>query len=269
MKFIDKICSDLLTETGELIVLHPATPFLSQRPGGNKSYNPTLDKIERHIVSAKFINGNPLFPQVSFYTPLSITHINLGVDNGGKISVTNVDGTKHAYDGIVNINAWGNYQEYFSIKTKVEKHGDYIGDRLIKKSSLTEAGYYIPTTSIRGHTDGTSATVMLKDNFYTPFTKDEVVLDLSSTKLDTRSIQSIWFATKREAENCLRYLKGNFARFCLSILKLDQHIHQGELKLIPYLDFKKEWSDAECYKHFKLTQAEIKFIEDRIPKFYD
>jgi hypothetical protein len=54
----------------------------------------------------------------------------------------------------------------------------------------------------------------------------------------------------------------------MTIYKNNQNQHRGELALIPWLDFSKEWTDEKLYKHFNISEEEIIFIEKNIPKYY-
>jgi hypothetical protein len=63
-------------------------------------------------------------------------------------------------------------------------------------------------------------------------------------------------------------VKTNFVRFCLSINKNNQNLYCGEMSLIPWLDFSREWTDEDLIKEFELTKEEVDFINKHIPKYY-
>ena len=72
------------------------------------------------------------------------------------------------------------------------------------------------------------------------------------------------FVTKREAANCLDYLKTKFFRFLVGIIKTTQHATSRVYQLVPLQDFGESWTDKKLYKKYGLTAAEINFIERMI-----
>jgi hypothetical protein len=102
---------------------------------------------------------------------------------------------------------------------------------------------------------------MISDNFYTLSTKS---LDVEYSSRQ----QSFIFETIEESINFLNYTKTYFARFCLSIYKNNQNLHRGELSIIPFMDFKREWTDLNLIKYYNLDDNEVEFIMKNIPKYY-
>ncbi len=47
------------------------------------------------------------------------------------------------------------------------------------------------------------------------------------------------------------------------------NVNRGELKAVPWLDFKQEWDDKKLYHYFNLSKKEIEFIEKNIPNYYE
>lgn len=91
----------------------------------------------------------------------------------------------------------------------------------------------------------------------------------------TQSFISIGaFDKKEEAEAALKYVKSKFARVMLGVLKVTQHNHKPAWRYVPLQDFTSksdiDWSgtveeiDRQLYKKYKLTKAEIKFIETHV-----
>ena len=79
------------------------------------------------------------------------------------------------------------------------------------------------------------------------------------------------FDTRAEAEACLKYIKSKFARAMLGILKATQDNTGATWAKVPLQDFTSasdiDWSgevDAQLYRKYKLTDAEIKFIEAHV-----
>lgn len=72
------------------------------------------------------------------------------------------------------------------------------------------------------------------------------------------------FNNKIEANNLYNYLKTKFFRFLLLQALTSINISKDKFCFIPIQDFTKSFNDAELYKKYKLTQAEIDFIEATI-----
>lgn len=91
----------------------------------------------------------------------------------------------------------------------------------------------------------------------------------------TQSFISIGnFATRSEAENLEKYVKTQFARTMLSILRTTPDVTPYKWKYVPLQDFTEssdiDWSksisgiDQQLYKKYGLTQEEIDFIEKNV-----
>ncbi|MBR6888109.1 MAG: Eco57I restriction-modification methylase domain-containing protein [Selenomonadaceae bacterium] len=79
------------------------------------------------------------------------------------------------------------------------------------------------------------------------------------------------FDTRAEAEACLVYIKSKFCRCMLGILKVTQHNPPQTWAKVPLQDFTAgsdiDWSgnvDAQLYRKYNLTAAEIDFIERHV-----
>ena len=72
------------------------------------------------------------------------------------------------------------------------------------------------------------------------------------------------FDTEAEAENYASYLRTRFARFLVSLRKSTQDAPKHVYAFIPDLPLGQEWTDAKLYKRYRLTDAEIAFIESQV-----
>ncbi len=72
------------------------------------------------------------------------------------------------------------------------------------------------------------------------------------------------FDTRKEAKNCMSYLKTKFFRCLVGIRKQTQHATKQVYHFVPMQDFSKPWTDEELYKKYNLSQDEIAFIEKMI-----
>ncbi len=91
----------------------------------------------------------------------------------------------------------------------------------------------------------------------------------------TQTFMSIGnFSKKIEAENCLKYIKGKFARAVLGIKKITQHNPPPTWQYVPLQNFTSQsdidWTtsiaeiDQQLYKKYALTAKEIEFIESHV-----
>lgn len=68
-----------------------------------------------------------------------------------------------------------------------------------------------------------------------------------------------------EAMNLIMYLNSKFVKYIIPVIK-GTSTKNGKtvFKLIPKIDLTRQWTDAELYKHFNLTQEEIDLIESTV-----
>ena len=82
------------------------------------------------------------------------------------------------------------------------------------------------------------------------------------------------FNNKKEAENCLKYLKTKFVRFLIGIQKHDQGASKIIYRYVPDQNFSQEsdinWDksleaiDTNLYKKYNFNESEIEYIENKI-----
>jgi site-specific DNA-methyltransferase (adenine-specific) len=81
-------------------------------------------------------------------------------------------------------------------------------------------------------------------------------------EIHTGSYISFNVNSEDEAKSLLSYMKCILPNFMLSLRKNSQHINEDVCKWIPLPPLNKEWTDDEVYKHFKLSEDDIKLIND-------
>ncbi|MBI5761979.1 MAG: Eco57I restriction-modification methylase domain-containing protein [Planctomycetes bacterium] len=75
------------------------------------------------------------------------------------------------------------------------------------------------------------------------------------------------YTSKKEAENLVAYMKTRFFRFLVSQFMYSHHITKEAYALVPVLDMKHHWNDAELIARYGLTTDEVVFIESKIRSF--
>jgi site-specific DNA-methyltransferase (adenine-specific) len=81
-------------------------------------------------------------------------------------------------------------------------------------------------------------------------------------EIHTGSYISFKVSNEKEAKSLLSYMKCRLPNFMLSLRKNSQDIQEQSIKWIPLPPLNKEWTDDEVYKHFKLSEDDIKLIND-------
>ena len=81
-------------------------------------------------------------------------------------------------------------------------------------------------------------------------------------EIHTGSYISFKLSNEDEAKSLLSYMKCRLPNFMLSLRKNSQHINEDVCKWIPLPPLNKEWTNKEVYKHFKLSETDIKLIND-------
>jgi len=252
MTFLNK-AYEKLNETGTLIFIQPSTYFISlKRPLLNK--NNRIKFPEKEIISLELFSRGKWFPDIkndnnlqwAGLVPFSITHVQKNHDNHGIINVKLKDHDKYTkFDSLNKVNIFGDIPEIFSLIDKF-KDWENIWENIWNHKKKPNK-WFVAISTIQG-------------DFYT------IVLDSVKPQLELTKRQNGWktiwtFSSEEQAINFISYLKTKFARKLLHCLKISQNIARGELMLIPWLDFKQQWTDKKLYQHFKLSEKEINLIE--------
>ena len=72
------------------------------------------------------------------------------------------------------------------------------------------------------------------------------------------------FENETIANNVSNYMKTKFFRFMILLAKSTQHITQKNYSFVPIQDFTKQWTDADLYKKYGISEEEITFIDSMI-----
>ena len=81
-------------------------------------------------------------------------------------------------------------------------------------------------------------------------------------EVDTFSYLNIgFFDTYEEAENFYYYIQCKFPRYMLRTTYSGVNVSQNNFVFVPFMDFKRRWTDQELYTYFELSADEINLIE--------
>ncbi len=252
LKFLNK--SMLISENS--IFVHPSSWLIDEK-NSNIDFRESRNLNKNFLDKVILFNGNPIF-NIGLYIPCAITVISKNKKDKIITVIDKINNKSIIYNNINNINKYSNDFEYNSIINKIKN---------VEKISLLYNKYngefFVNMSRIRGHVfENGNTNEMYKSDFYTTIVKGE--------KVERCKTKSVFFSFDSDikANNFLKYLKTNFCRFCLSICKNSSDLNKIDFSMIPNLDFNIEWSDDKLYKYFNLTNEEIEFIEENIPKYY-
>jgi hypothetical protein len=255
---------------GTLICLQPATPFITKK---DVKESKNIKRIKQIFLENKtrlvLINGNEIF-DIDQEAPVSCSTVTKEKNN--YIEVKN-----NYYTNSNKLEVHRSFDTIFihgnlivkSIKEKIDKlNNDSIEDNLYRKTKkykkcLLKINAISTGPPKNGKPNGKFQSIISK-KYENRF--DDILFTKDSTK---NSSNEITFETKKEALNCFKYLLTKFARFAVSIYKLNQNLHRGELKGVPYMDFNQKWDDEKLFEYFKLDPEEIDFINEYIQDWYE
>jgi hypothetical protein len=72
------------------------------------------------------------------------------------------------------------------------------------------------------------------------------------------------FSNENRARRFAAYLSTRFVRFLISLRKNTQDIYSERFAFVPDLAMDRDWTDADLYTRYGLTDQEIKFIESQV-----
>jgi len=251
---------------GQMYMIHPSTLYIKHaNERKQKREIEFLNTIKSTYTEIDLIDYKKYF-NIAALLPLAITYIDKTKDNNNKIKIIDkLHGLpkNYEYDDLNKINLYGDIPEYFSLKEKILyfcKNVDNLKKHVNEIVNSKDLNYYVNLSVLRGNVH---AEQLHSDDFYT-FVPKNLEVEINITK----KLYFI-FNKKENACNFLNYLKTNFARFSLSLFKIDMNLNMGEIQGTPWLDFTQEWTDEKLYKYFDLSKEEINFIETNIPKYYE
>jgi hypothetical protein len=282
------------------IMIHPAR-FLSNAGETNKQWNKSVIESPEFSVLEHYHNSSDVFPTVDIKGGVAITMFEQGKLDGGykdgyistplltdiKKSVW-TNNTNKGMSGYVSANspfryndkaltgrtdirptAFHNFAHLFSdvkrtgdvsivgLGEKSQRTSRYVALNIVRDNSLIKAyKVFVPKANGSG---------ALGEIISAPMIGAPMVI-CTETFLTIGN-----FDNKTEAEHLLKYIKTKFSRVMLGILKVTQNNPRENWKFVPWQDFTSnsdiDWSksiteiDKQLYKKYKLTAAQIKFIE--------
>lgn len=276
---------DVLTETGKMVIIEPATWLINVRKNGKaKAYDAIKDRISGHIESVVIENLNKEFGTMLF-VPFSITTIDMS-KTFDAIDFT-CCGEYKSVKTIYDCNLVGKYEVIWSILTKVQSFAEQMSDHIKETKSLSEGGemFFAKYSDLAsgGCGIGGSSDIMpteLDSYFINDIFKhwyrrgcceDESIsntfphLCKPNGELSDKICKDCIYGTQTELENWKHFIFNNKLPLFLNIvLTIDQHNNSKEF--LPWL-VDKQYTDDEINKLFGFTDEEIKLIDTTIKKY--
>jgi hypothetical protein len=250
----------------EYIIVHPSG-YLIDLKGKKELYTTFKDTLAGKLRSVKLFNGNPLF-NIDLFLPCAITHIDTNYESN-TIEV-NYFGKTFQVSSVEDITKFGVEWKHIvkpffnNIQHYIELHGN-VWSHILKNAMITNDQLCCQLANIIGN-HSKDRNVLLKDDFYTMTIRNSE--DNKGIRDDKMSKPTFQFKSEIERDNFLAYLNTDFARFCLSLYKINANLHRGELEIIPWMDFTETWDDEKLFTHFNIDQQTQDYIRSFLPDYY-
>jgi hypothetical protein len=270
-----KILNEIIDIADEFVVVHPSTWILDSKDKA-KLFSNFKTATDKKYESLHFFNGNFVF-NIDIFTPCVITHIDK--KHIGNINVSYFDKTYKAesiFDVTKFSDKWKPLVQKFKdsiLKCIAENNGhmwEKFKDNKTNNWISVQDKFLFQLPMGRGGTYTNTDTKILRDDFYTFFSKEssEIINKNCSDKVAFTGGTYFYFDTIDERNNFVNFLKSDFVRFCLSLSKLNKHYDRGEMELIPWLDFTEEWDDDKLFKKFDVSEELQDYIKEFLPDYY-
>jgi len=264
-----KILNEIVDVADEIIAVHPSTWLLDNK-GKTKYYQTFKDKIDTHVKSFEMFNGNPIF-NIGLYVPIVITHYDTNYHGDACIQYFD---NYFAESNINNVTKFGDKWTLMvkdfndKIAKYIKENNGSVWNKNVKAHD--DKHFYCQLAVIRGNEVRNNPQRMHQDDFYTMCMKNDENKGIRQPNLTRpgNPQPTFEFDTEFERDNFLNYLKTDFARFCLCLLKTNNNLAVGEMELIPWLDFTEEWDDEKLFKKFNVSQELQDYIREFLPDYY-
>ena len=260
-----KIMNEIIDIATEWVLIHPSI-WLVDNKRNSHAYNRIRKHFNGHLVGARLFNGNPIF-NIGLFNPVVITHVNMNHEGSADIDVF---GNEFEVDDIYDVTMFGGswLPLVKPFKEKIDSWTDdnsYVWSHRVPSTNIDEDKYYCQFSDIQGGADDRYDDVMYGAGFYTITLKDKA----SNIGIRKESMKNTYcFDTNEERNNFLDFFQTKFVRFCVATLKTNGHLESGELRAVPWLDFKEQWNDNKLFEYFNIDAETQDYILDFIPDFH-
>lgn len=253
-----KLLREILPLTKEAIVVHPGICFFN-RKNIKKLYTDFKREFEHRLKSIEIFDGNSVFG-IRLYYGCVITHF--VENNQNQINVIDkINNTTFHTNSIQDVTKWG--FDWLIIKPFFEQIKSFcLRDNVQAnvKNVPNDLKFNMQISTING--DDLNPYIIIPKN-------KELSRGIKNEKyFGTANCIIFHFDSEIEQENFIDYCRTDFARFCLSFYKNNQHLARGELKIVPWMDFTQKWTDEKLYKFFNVSEEIQTLINKYIKPYY-
>lgn len=236
--------------------------FLYKHSGLNRLDTDVQNAVSQSVNTIYIMNPNLIWKDHKFASPVGI-FIASSLKKADTTVCIHDEMTDDIYMGTID-NICKRYKQLSKFRSHLYR---YLMDNpdtvILHREENKGAPYVVELAKIRGHISEVNKDIYSNNDFATMVTRGH----LPQTAVSDPNKQHFWFDSETEAINFIDYLKTDFARLCLYINKFGLHIDSNNMELIPWLDFRRKWTDSEL---FNLLGVENPNLEDQtlLPPYY-
>jgi site-specific DNA-methyltransferase (adenine-specific) len=153
-------------------------------------------------------------------------------------------------------------QDYHKIQTNDNRFNDEKTQDTIKCYVSQQKGFvkYIDKNEIKS--DTSKFKVMTPDGAHTANSGFGTLFIGNPNEVHCKTYISFEVDSENEAKSLLSYMKCRLPNLMLSLRKNSQHTSSSTCKWIPLPPLDRQWTDNDIYKHFKLTDDDMKLVKE-------
>ena len=251
---------EAVKDNGKVISIHPATPYFNKKRLVSTADKLIAANLKAYVVDTKIVDSGVFGKDVAIATALAITTLTKTESEMPTInSFEYENGNVHKDISLEDISMTGE-----KIDPKVYR------DIRIKYSNLIAKNGSIEDNMVLDGSHKLAYMAKFRGSGHVHWSHPEFFTLVSKNTEHYHGEGDYGLKVKNEYEraNAYTYMRTNAARLGLSFLKMNLNIATKELTMVPMVDLSKEWTDAKLYKLLKLTDTEIRAIEDFLPDYY-
>jgi hypothetical protein len=268
---------DRANDGGKVLFIHPSDWLVQKRPDYSRkraSYQKLRDHLSSYSTLVEFID-NPFGEDAQMFMPLCITHIQKSPGGPQFVdSRSNFYGASHFKASLHKIHhlneatRWVDGKTENSIINKIcpQESGSWKpqlgkkGNFYISLSRLSGAGS--TPVSIDGENYEIPNMFSLGNKFTMTITHLPQIARAQGGKEVGNEKPYVSFSSLDEARSALHFImQTKLMRVYIALIKIDQHAADALMHLIPWLDWSREWSDANLMEYFGLDEKEKSIVE--------
>lgn len=216
--------------------------------------------LSGRLSSLKLFNGNSSFTGMEFQSPLVITEAVKKSDSfvieyatsGNKYELNSINDLPCGY--------WEPTETNLELKKLIYKEASI--SNLHSIFGKYDGGSYLNINEVVGH-HSKNANEFFMNDFYAFFYRNS---NMNDSKLREKVVN---LNSDTERDNLVSYLKTKFARFALSLNKVNSwNVSKRYFEAIPIPSLDHEWNDVLVKEHYNLTESQWDSINSFIPDYY-